>query len=281
MKIINKVRREIINIMNPELGRILMLHRVTDNRSRIKANRNLEVTPSYLEYTILKYKRNGYSFVSINEVCERLKYGIRDGKFVALTFDDGYKDNYTKAYPVLKKHDIPFTIYITTDFYEKKTMLWWYVLEKLGVTDDEFEKYREKIFNIPPNDIRSEIERCFRGHGVNFDEVVDELTISKDELLYMSTNKLCTIGCHTMTHTRLDCISMADQERELRESKQKLESLINRPILHFSYPYGFYNAGTVSLLQSLGYESSVKTHGGVIRKNTNIFELNRIELRQE
>ena|SRR5437764_15440766 len=97
------------------IGSILMLHRVCReaNRPRLGFNRLLEVTPELLEEAIVFLKKK-YEFVSLDQVYEILNGGKRKSKFIAVTMDDGYLDNYTHAFPILKKYNVPFTIYVTT-----------------------------------------------------------------------------------------------------------------------------------------------------------------------
>ena len=68
-----------------------------------------------------------YQLCTINELIE----GSKNNKFmVAITFDDGYKDNLIHALPILEEHKIPASIYITTKFLEKKVNMWWYELKE-------------------------------------------------------------------------------------------------------------------------------------------------------
>ena len=56
--------------------------------------------------------------------------------FVCFTMDDGYLDNYTKALPVFERYQVPFAIFVSTDFIDKKAILWWDTLEDLILTND-------------------------------------------------------------------------------------------------------------------------------------------------
>ena len=129
------LRRKLHNLTHPVLGRILMLHRVVEHRSKGE-NIELEITPQFLEQTIKDYQQHGYRFVSIDEACDIISRGHTVHPFVCLTFDDGYQDNYDTAYPILKKHKVPFTIYVTTGFIDNKLPMWWYPNEKLGLHED-------------------------------------------------------------------------------------------------------------------------------------------------
>ena len=114
-----------------------MLHRVVEQRSEKPEQRELEVTPDYLEQKILEYKQKGYTFVSINDVSLFQVSGFKFHRFVCVTFDDGYRDNYTLAYPLLKRLGVPFTVYITTGFIDNRLPMWWYQGERLGLSTDE------------------------------------------------------------------------------------------------------------------------------------------------
>src|SRR5437868_5123786 len=90
------------------LGQILMFHRVLpeSGKLRIHNHKSLEVSPDHLENIILYFKKLDYDFISLDELSSRKKKPRK--KFVVFTFDDGYVDNYTYAYPIFKKHNVPF-----------------------------------------------------------------------------------------------------------------------------------------------------------------------------
>lgn len=132
---IGYIHRKLHNITHPVLGRILMLHRVVEQRSEGE-NRELEITPDFLEQTIETYRRQGQRFVSIDEACEIIGRGRTDHPFVCLTFDDGYQDNYDIAYPILKQLNVPFAIYVTTGFIDNRLPMWWYPGEQLGISTE-------------------------------------------------------------------------------------------------------------------------------------------------
>lgn len=230
------IQRKFHNLTHPVLGRILMLHRVVEHRSEGE-NRELEITPEFLEQTIRDYKQKGCRFVSIDEVCTILERGKVDKPFVCVTFDDGYRDNYTTALPILKKEQVPFSIYVTTGFIDNKQSMWWYPNERLG--------------------------------------------LSRDELLDLDAESLCTIGAHTITHPKLENLSVQEQRVEIKQSKQYLESLLGHPVDHFSYPHGSYNDDTMGVLKECGFLTALMAWGGVVRRGDNPMLLHRIEISQQ
>ena len=232
---IGYLQRKLHNLTHPLLGRILMLHRVVEQRSDGE-NRELEITPEFLKRTIETYRKQGYWFVSIDEACEIINCGRTDHPFVCLTFDDGYQDNYDIAYPILKQEEVPFAIYVTTGFIDNRHPMWWYTNEKLG--------------------------------------------ISTESLKTLDSDPLCTIGAHTVSHSKLDTLSPEEQRAEIMQSKQELETILEHPIRHFSYPHGAYNTETLSIINKQIFRSTLLAWGGNIRRGANPLMLPRIELRQ-
>ena len=84
------------------MGHVLTFHRVIPDRSdlRIHNHQSLEISPEQLEETILFYKKNGYAFFSLDDLYHALTQEKPKQKFVVFTFDDGYRDNFTHAYPI-------------------------------------------------------------------------------------------------------------------------------------------------------------------------------------
>lgn len=127
MSLLFKIRRKIYKLFYPQWGEILMLHRVVTKRNPLLKNAHLEITPSFLKKTILEYKAKGYLFVTLDQIREQLQKGKSfHKKFVSFTFDDGFADNYELAYPILKKYNCPFTIFITTSFIGNLAPIDWY-----------------------------------------------------------------------------------------------------------------------------------------------------------
>lgn len=104
-----RITRKIHNLFHPKLGRIYMLHSIG--------------TETYLESLMGQCRRDGFEPVSLDEAVERLRN--RGKKFACFTFDDGYLDTYTLAYPILERLNVPFCVYMTRDFYRGTTQPAW------------------------------------------------------------------------------------------------------------------------------------------------------------
>jgi len=87
-----------------------------------------------------------------------------------------------------------------------------------------------------------------------------------------------TIGSHTLTHPRLPECGPEEMSREIADSKARLEDILSRPVQHFAYPYGLYNDTARALVEQTGYLSACSTRSGFNNKETDRYELRRIEV---
>lgn len=279
-----------------------MLHRVTNERSRITINRNIEVEPAFLERTIKEYKAKGYFFATMDDVEQIVSGKMKvKQKFVCFTFDDGYVDNFSVAYPIFKRYNCPFTIYITTDFPDYKAIVWWYVLDDLIMENSElrlgdgshficntmeeknetFKLIHKKISDLKPNLIEEKFNEWFVDYNYSFYDTVRKLSMSWEQILQLSDEGLCTIASHTVTHPYLTSITPEQQRMEMHSSKERLELELAKDVAHFAYPFGSHNKITANIVETVGYKTAVIAWGGVVRAGVNPFLLQRVFLKQE
>jgi peptidoglycan/xylan/chitin deacetylase (PgdA/CDA1 family) len=106
-------------------GRILLYHRIIDISSDPSL---LAVSPRrFCEH--LRLLRETCEPLSLSELLSRGGENIPRNA-IALTFDDGYQDNFTKAFPLLKRFDIPATIFVTSGYIGKAQEFWWDEVER-------------------------------------------------------------------------------------------------------------------------------------------------------
>ena len=243
-----------------------MFHRVCPDSSkpRIRGNAGLEVTPEYLENTIRFLRQNNYEIVSLTRAAKILNGDHGGKKFAVFTFDDGYVDNYLHAYPIFKKYEVPFNIYVTTNLPDGEGILWWYLLEDLILRENriEFElngrryqypcaSFWEKewtyqdihrlILNGSSNNFNQRIRQIFGNYNVNFLERTSELALTWQQIREMSEDPLVEIGAHTIHHHALNKLSESVVQKEMEGSRDRIELKTGQKVEHFSYPFGTRN----------------------------------------
>ena len=270
------IKSKLDHILHPIQGEIWCLHRVIPERSLFPSNRELEVTPDYLEDQIEKYRRQGYCFVCIDEIISDInhaRWDLRRKKRVNISFDDGFRDVYDYAFPIFKKYGIPFTIYLVGNFPVGTSDLWWIQLEQLVKGDVvSYENLMKRIYQSDKN--MRDLMHLITTSEPDF-QLCNTLSLSWGQLTEMVESGLCTIGCHSMTHPSLTRIPTDDLLNELTESKRIIESHLPVTIKHFSYPHSMENRAIQERLKEAGYETATMGYGGTIRKGDNLYKLNR------
>ncbi|MGE0751274.1 MAG: polysaccharide deacetylase family protein [Variibacter sp.] len=272
-------------------GVILTLHHVRPVRAdAFQPNRSLEVTPEFLEDVIDALRREGLEFVSLDEMHRRLCRG-HPRRFVCLTFDDGYRDNLEWAYPILRHHRVPFTIFVASDFADHRGHLWWRTIEEAVFANDHVTiaidgTERTFICRTPAakvatgqtihralNDLPSEtavrtaVDVLASRMGIDTAAQCAAACMGWDELAALAADPLVTIGAHTLSHPRLGKLAPADARHEMAASATRIETMIGLRPRHFAYPFGDTAAAgprEFALAAELGFKTALTTRPGVL-----------------
>lgn len=257
-------------------GAILTLHHVRPWVARAFApNRLLEIEPAFLDAALGRIRALGYDLVSMDEALRRLRMPVAR-RFVALTFDDGYRDLRDHALPILERHGAPFTAYVTTGFADRTARLWWLELEEavlalFNVTPAEkmaaFGSLYRRLRAGPEDELRAEIGRLAAAAGIDAAALPAALCMDWNEVRALARHPLCTIGAHTVTHPMLAKHEAAVARAEMADGRRALEEAIGLPVRHLSYPVG--DAGSArprehAMAAELGFSSAVTTRPGVL-----------------
>jgi peptidoglycan/xylan/chitin deacetylase (PgdA/CDA1 family) len=277
-------------------GVIFSLHRVVDSSYPILHPGHL-VTPAHLDGLIKVVRQLGWEIIGIDEACRRIatsNRGRNDNpprRFACFTFDDGYASTLTHALPVFAKRSAPFCVYITSSFLDRTIDYWWGGLEELVLRSEKiklpqwqghpartfvtktFEEKQSAYFDLsaqchrfgPP--FLSVMREVFSAAEVNLESALERDALTKPQVLTLSLNQLVTIGSHTVSHPRLSQLSEANAAEEMLQGRQQLESLLNRPVTHFAYPFGREDAcgqREYAIAKKLGFTSAVTTMPGNI-----------------
>jgi peptidoglycan/xylan/chitin deacetylase (PgdA/CDA1 family) len=274
------------------VGAILTLHHVRPPRpDRFQPNRLLEVTPGFLEDVVRKVRRSGLDLVSLDEMHRRLTAGDFKRRFICITFDDGYRDTLQWAYPILKRHEVPFALYIPTSFPDQLGELWWLALEAIVARNSrinllvngqergfECASVSEKhhVFDQLYGWVRSfsteaELRRVVRDlsarYGVDIPAICRDTCMDWSELGPLAADPLVTIGAHTVNHVMLAKTPEKQVRSELAMSRSVIEAALGIRPDHLSYPVGdATSAGTreFRIAAELGFKTAVTTRPGVL-----------------
>ena len=224
--------------------------------------------PAVFEEQIAWLKRN-MRLLSESELIDVLDSGKYPSEPCALiTFDDGYLDNYTIAYPVLKRYGAPAIFFIPTRLIETRQVGWWDSIAYLVKSSAKYsaqdrggiiQQYYEKMKIAPAVETRDLVARLADECGQPLPEPQLQASqlMSWDHLREMSREM--AIGAHSHTHTVLATLDLAGQREELEISKSILERELGKPVRSVAYPVGGYEhftPETEKAAEACGYRAA-------------------------
>lgn len=286
-------------------GVVLMYHRIAEP---ISDPWDLSVSPEHFEEHLKVLK--SYNVISVNELADILaKKSKIPPHTVVVTFDDGYRDNYLTAKPLLEKYHLPASFFIPTDSIGKQKEFWWDVLERICIQSpnlpdklmleqpdmiswdisnaehsnaisplDLYLKLCDIVRKMPSTQHQAFIENL-EAWANNTNERPEYFTMDKKELLDLQSNQLFTIGAHTMTHPYLPYFSYAYQKNEIQGGIEFLEELTGNSINCLAYPHGGHNQDTLKILSDSGIELAFTTHAQHFKANTNKYTIPRFQVK--
>ena len=219
---------------------------------------------------------------------------------IVITFDDGYRNNHRHAFPILKKYNVPATIFLATDYISNNQLLWhdklsWILYTAAAVPADRKRLIRsglsmgiisnvERFFVFDSSDRINALRvlaAIFKGFmAEEREDTLDRLAkacrintwpgnedrpmLSWEEVREMSKHGI-SFRSHTMSHPVLSDIAVEEARREIGESKRIIEEQIQKPVTTFAYPYGKkedYTDEVTKILIDEGFEYACTTTVG-------------------
>lgn len=259
---------------------VLAYHRVVSNSdpTAVLSFKELNVSPEEFEKQVVNLKKY-FNILSLDELLFHLESGESLHRPSCLiTFDDGWMDNFQNAYPILKKHKVPATIFLSTGFIGTKRIYWthklWVLLEE-GLIDLNkiLSKYNGGLpggsnmrnnqqilsgfFQFINNSslhkrdkIIEEIESIFSNR---FNELTEHCYyLSWEEVREMEKDNIA-FGAHSHSHEPLTIFKASELEREMSGSKKLLEKKLSVPIISVSYPHSLVNPQVRKQTEKSGY----------------------------
>jgi peptidoglycan/xylan/chitin deacetylase (PgdA/CDA1 family) len=234
----------------------------------------------------------------LDEAAEALNQGRLPARALSITFDDGYADNYTAALPILRRHRMTATFFVSTDFLDGGRMWNDTVVESIRLAPGpELDLSRLSLGTHRVGSIaeRRATIRTLLG-ALKYVPMaerlrkVESLTASVEASLrtdlMLSTEQLrglraagMQIGGHTCGHPILTSVTDEEARNEILQGKSRLEAILGEPLSLFAYPNGKpeqdYSAVHVKMVREAGYRTAVSTAPGMARQSTDPLQLPR------
>ncbi len=287
------------------LGSCLLYHRVAagDDQEPFHPTLSLSVHPAKFQEQ-MEYISEAHQCLDLPTAVSLLKSKRLPLGTVVVTFDDGYRDNLINALPVLERHNVPATIFVTTGFIDGRVRPWWFEVEHIVrvAASVEFD-WGDRLYSYPTGSSDEKHRALLRlftmMRRLNLEQ--QEMLLAKlyaaagapalpcvqflswEEVVELDRHPLITIGAHTRNHLMLRALSMQCAEREIADAKRILEERLGHPVQHFAYPFGGADAAgfrEMRLVRNAGFQSACVTDFGHLCSNcgTTCFALPRVTI---
>lgn len=273
---------------------ILMFHRVVEYPDPLFPD---EMHARRFDALLGRLKRY-WHFAPLRAAIGQIREGSLKRRSLAITFDDGYADNAEIAAPILRKHGVSATVFVTTGYLGGGRMWNDTVIEairgttrtrlQLSFLDDAI----LPLATIP--DRRRAIGRIigaikhtgFAARTAACEELAhicgaalpDHLMMQPEQVRQIADNGI-DIGAHTISHPILACLDDTEAVREIRQGKAEIEAIAGRPAPLFAYPNGRptddYLPRHVDMVRAAGFEAAVTTAWGACDSDCDPFQLPR------
>jgi peptidoglycan/xylan/chitin deacetylase (PgdA/CDA1 family)/CelD/BcsL family acetyltransferase involved in cellulose biosynthesis len=275
--------------------RILYYHRVNDEKDPF-----FPAISTALFEREMRYVAEHYPVVSLTGALDHLK---RDtgGTVIAITFDDGYQDNYVNAFPVLQRYNLPATIFLTTGALDSREPLWFEQLAQvLKKTDREsidleidlprrfwMRTQSERLDSngriygllrgLPDSERQRWLSKILRQLGDSSTYERKDQMLTWDQVRLMNVHGI-DFGGHSVNHPFISRLTRERVIWEVSECKRRIEDELQLPADHFAYPSGReedFGKWNEQAIRNAGYRSAVTTIWGMNFRSTGPMELRR------
>jgi peptidoglycan/xylan/chitin deacetylase (PgdA/CDA1 family) len=239
----------------------------------------------------IRFCRSQLEVITPDDLPKVLAHG--SGRYALITFDDGYRDNYEIAFPILKAEGVPATFFITTGFVDAPKLPWWDEIAWMVRTSrqdrvelsrwipapisfDEPEREEAvrtllRVYKAMPaestGDYLDAVAEATRSGRCEEPEVGRSLWMDWEMLREMRAAGM-TVAGHTVTHPVLARTSIKRQREEILGCGARLAKELGEPMKYFSYPIGkpgSFDSVTQDCLREAGVRFAFSYYGGFRR----------------
>lgn len=244
----------------------------------------------------LRFLRRHFDIVDLAQGRAYLEEGrTADRPWVAITIDDGFRDNYTHAWPVLRRYAVPATVFLATDFIDTGRPPWptqlIEIIERARVSDAApplanqlsnratraqlARALKAEWRTLPPQDRWARLVALRRQLKVGDDNHYPPLTWQ--QMREMQAGGI-RFGSHTVHHSLLPHVSDDVVIAEVRASKQRIEAMLQTPCDAFAYPNGDHDARTRAFVAAERYRMALTQDAGANDATADTLALRRVEI---
>lgn len=288
---------------------VLMYHRILPSAENqpCYVQPGMFVTPLTFEQQVA-YVKDHFEVLFLDDLIEKASKGENIGRHCALTFDDGWLDNYSDAFPVLQKYRVPATIFLSTGLVGSIRIFWpeelCYYLEQIdfgtftGINGPpSWDRFSDKIGRFQCCGREWFLDRSIETMKAftisDREEILDYLRkmlgaqaiprqmLNWDEVRKMGLSGLVRFGAHTVNHEILDQVPLQRAQAEITASRNEIESQLGTKVTTFAYPNGNHNADIRQLLAENGFGVAVTTRKGLLGHAIPFLEIPRIALHED
>jgi peptidoglycan/xylan/chitin deacetylase (PgdA/CDA1 family) len=280
---------------------ILLYHGVSQAKHKGIENCSRKHLPAEEFARQMEYLATNYQVLPLSQLLLLKEIGSLPSRAVAITFDDGFENNYSVAYPIMMRYSIPATFFLATGFINTQRVFWVDKVEYLiNESQHTFIKLKTLDSCYPLGSMEEkkyalqEIKRILKSVSGLVADVITELedVSSVDPRYDYEDYRICTweqvremrqsglydFGGHTVNHEILSHLNRAGKEKEIFEAKETLERELSEQIPLFSYPEGqenHFDPETIEVLKSAGFSCSPSAIFGVNTLTTSNYYLRR------
>jgi peptidoglycan/xylan/chitin deacetylase (PgdA/CDA1 family) len=239
----------------------------------------------------IKFIKDNFEIVSIADglglVCEGKPRGI----YVSINLDDGYMDNYTHAFPIIKKYGLPATVFLATDFIGQDHLFWWdevfQIIQDSGqkcsgaksgdIIKDAYRAIRinNLLINKKDSEIKDFVDNLKKKYRIN-KKMTPNRMLGWREIKEMAGTGI-SFGSQTKVHKNLLLMEDNEIRTELTGSKQVLEERLGIKRIGFCYPFGKHDDRVRGIVRDVGFDYARTCIKGPNSKNIDRFSLRSID----
>ena len=253
----------------------------------------------------MEFLKEHFRLLPLGEVASHIETGtpFPPGSAV-VSFDDGYRNNLTRAHPVLEEYGVPFSVFVATGYVGNHKSPWWEQLKQalacntqlITLKVDSTQRHYHLAHGGERKRLYTEVQRLILNSPQSEEDVLNELRkhltpwprgedsnlfLSSEELRTLSRSPLVQIGSHSRSHASLANLEQDEMRREVVDSKDALEEYIGKSVEYFAYPYGgpqHYSPKVIRVVREAGYRCALTTLKGRVGCDDDPFQLKRISI---